>query len=243
MRRVLLLSLLFILLVGACAPAAATEAPADVTGEPTSSPEAEEPTAQPVSLGPAEEAVIKQLAENLSLEESDISLVSSEEAEFGDACLDVEVEGMLCAQVITPGHVIVLEADGIRYTYHTSEDGSRIQPATPALAWKREGGIAGFCDVLTVFRSGEVFTSNCKSDGEGKMGTFANLLSSEEVSQFNDWMSTFGDAELDASDPKGVADRMVVTLEVLGSGDESPTEAEQQELFEFAQDLYTKSSR
>jgi hypothetical protein len=228
---------LFLVVATACAPAAATEAPADSTEEPEStSPEA-------VPAGPAEETVVEQLARNLGLEESDISVVSSEEVEFGDACLDVAVEGVLCAQVVTPGRVIVLEANGIEYEYHTTEDGSRVQPATPALVWKREGGIAGFCDTLTVFRSGEAFTSNCKSQAEGMMGTFATLLSAEEQGHFNEWMSEFGEAELDASDPTGVADRMTVTLKIAGAGDEQPSAAQEQELFEFAQDLYTELTR
>jgi hypothetical protein len=236
MRRGLLVIALFIVLA-ACSPAAATEAPADSTEEP----EATSPEAVPA--GPAEETVVEQLARNLGLEESDISVVSSEEVEFGDACLDVAVEGVLCAQVVTPGRVIVLEANGIEYEYHTTEDGSRVQPATPALVWKREGGIAGFCDTLTVFRSGEAFTSNCKSQAEGMMGTFATLLSAEEQGQFNDWMSDLGETELDASDPAGVADRMMVTLKVVGAGDDKPSAAQEQELLEFAQDLYTELTR
>jgi hypothetical protein len=228
---------LFLAVATACAPVAATEAPSDSTEEPESgSPEV-------VPAGPAEETVVQQLAQNLGLEESDISVVSSEEVEFGDACLDVAVEGVLCAQVVTPGRVIVLEANGIEYEYHTTEDGSRVQPATPALVWKREGGIAGFCDTLTVFRSGEAFTSNCKSQAEGMMGTFAALLSAEEQGQFNEWMSELGEAELDASDPTGVADRMTVTLKVVGAGDNEPTATQEQELFEFAQGLYTELTR
>ena len=51
-------------------------------------------------------------------------------------------------------------------------------------------------------------------------------------------VAALGVAELDASDPAGVADRMMVTLSITGAGDEPPTEAQQQELFEFAQELY-----
>ena len=238
MRRVLYFSLLLVLMVAACAPAAATEAPADVSEEPTSAPEAGELTPGPEAIGPVETAAIKQLAMNLGLQEEDIAVLRSEEVEFSDACLGVAIEGMLCAQVITPGREIVLEADGIEYAYHTSTDGSRIQPATPALLWKREGGIAGFCDTLTVFRSGEVFTSKCNSQAEGMTGSFATLLSAQERKQFTEWMAELGAAELDASDPAGVADRMMVTLSIAGAGDETPTEAQQQQLFEFAQDLY-----
>jgi hypothetical protein len=148
------------------------------------------------------------------------------------------MEGVMCAQVITPGRIIVLEANGIQYEYHTSEGGDRVQPASQAMVWKREGGIAGFCDVLTVYRSGEVFATKCTAEAAGAMGSLASLLTSSEIQQFNQWMTEFGETKLDVSDPAGVADRMVVTLEVLGVGEGEPSEAEGQALFEFAQSLY-----
>jgi hypothetical protein len=189
-----------------------------------------------------EQSVIKQLAANLGLTESDISVVSNSEVEFPDSCLGVAMPDIMCAQIVTPGRIIVLEAKGVQYEYHVTPTGDLIQPATLALNWKREGGIVGFCDDLTVFRSGEVYTQQCKT-GEGKMGTFATLLSSQEQKQFNDWMTQFGELTLDASDPKGVADRMVVTLNLFGTGSRQPTKSEQQALFEFAQNLYQKASR
>jgi hypothetical protein len=190
-----------------------------------------------------EQVVIKQLAANLGLQESDISVVSSTTIEFNDACMGVAMEGIMCAQVVTPGHIIVLEANGVQYEYHTSADGSRVQPATLAMVWKREGGIAGFCDTMTVFLSGEVYSTQCKPQAEGRMGTFANLLSSDQQKQFMDWMAQFGEENLDASDPKGVADRMVVTLNLFGTGNKQLTKSNQQALFEFAQNLYQKLSQ
>jgi hypothetical protein len=184
--------------------------------------------------------VIKQLAANLGLKESDISVVSNATIEFNDACMGVAMEGIMCAQVVTPGHIIVLEANGVQYEYHTNADGSRVQPATLAMVWKREGGIAGFCDTMTIFRSGEVYTLQCKPQSKGRMGTFANLLSSSEQQQFMDWMATFGQANLDASDPKGVADQMIVTLELFGTGSQQATKSDQQVLFDFAQNLFQK---
>jgi hypothetical protein len=187
-----------------------------------------------------QQMVIKQLAANLGLQESDISVVSSTDVKFVDSCLGVALPEVECAQVVTPGHIITLEAAGIQYEYHLNADGSRIQPATLALIWKREGGIAGFCDTLTVFRSGEVFASQCKPQAEGKFGTFAKLLSSQEQKQFNKWIADFAETKLESSDPKGVADRMVVTMQLLGNGTEPRTQEEQQALFEFAQNLYQK---
>ena len=244
MKRVLFVVTVFVLLLTACAPAqpAATEEFVE-TEQPSypnepSYPAEQDVTDIPADLTPAELAALKQLAANLGLQEGEISVVSSEETEFGDACLGVSMEGLMCAQVITPGRIIVLEANDVQYEYHVSENGSRVQPATLALVWKREGGIAGFCDTLTVFRSGEVYTSNCKSQSEGRMSTFADLLTAREREQFSDWIKDFGEAQLDASDPEGIADRMVVTVELFGTGGQSLSDAEQQVLLNFSQNLY-----
>lgn len=192
------------------------------------------------AAGDVEQQVIKQLAANLGLQESGISVVSSKEVEFGDACLGVAMEGVMCAQVVTPGHIIVLEANGIQYEYHTSADGSRVQPAILALVWKREGGIAGFCDTLTVFLSGEVYANRCKGQTEGKMDTLAHALSATEQKQFSEWVSELGQVTIDASDPKGVSDQMMLTLNFWGTGNKQPTKLEQQAMLKFAQDLYQK---
>ena len=245
MRRVLSVLMLMILWITACAPnAASTEQATENSDQPAATPAPTEASPEPVpTTGPAEQAVIKQLAANLGLSESDIKLVSSEETEFGDACLGITMEGVMCAQVVTPGKLIVLEANGIQYEYHTSQAGDRIQPATRALVWKREGGIAGFCDTLTVFQSGEVFANKCGAEADGKMGTFATLMNAREIQQFNDWLTTFDSVQVDASDPQGVADRMVITLEFYGNGTEEPTEVDQQSILGFAQDLYQKLTR
>ena len=190
--------------------------------------------------GAEEETAIKQLAASLGLNETDIKVINSEPAEFGDACLGVVQEGVVCAQVVTPGRIIVLEANGVQYEYHTNEDGSRVQPASLALIWRREGGIAGFCDSLTAYRSGEVYANSCNSQAQGSMGTIAEMLSAKEEKQFSEWITKLGQLHLNASDPSGVADQMIVTLDFFGAGNRTLTQSQQQPLFEFAQDLYQK---
>jgi len=191
-------------------------------------------------IGSVGEIVIKQLASNLGLDENDISVVSSSDVEFADACLGVAMQDVMCAQVVTPGKIIVLEADDVQYEYHVSADGTRIQPATLALIWTRSGGIAGFCDSLTVFLSREVYGNHCGSGSNGTMGTFADLLSPEERGQFNAWIEEFGQVDLDASDPKGVSDRMEVTLAFYGNGEGALLKSDEQELFLWAQNLFQK---
>ena len=153
------------------------------------------------------------------------------------------MQDVMCAQAITAGKIIVLEADGVEYTYHVSADGSLVQPATLALTWKREGGIAGFCDSLTVFLSGEIYGNQCKSQPNGTMGTFASLLSAEEREQFDAWIQELGSVNVDASDPEGVSDRMEVKLELFGKGEGSLAQADEQALILWAQNAFQKLYR
>lgn len=188
-----------------------------------------------------ETVLIRQLAENLGLEEADISVVSNEAVEFPDACLGVLMQDVMCAEVLTPGRIIVLESDDIQYEYRVSEDGMLIQPATIALTWARDGGIAGFCDRLTVFLSGEVHGNRCTSQTDGTMGTFPSLLTEEQREQFDEWVSQYGAVSIDASDPQGVSDRMTVTLFFFGRGERtSLTSSDSRDLMEFAQTIYQK---
>ncbi|NWG33167.1 MAG: hypothetical protein HXY42_01885 [Chloroflexi bacterium] len=187
-----------------------------------------------------EVVLIRQLAENLGLQEAGISVVSNEAVEFADACLGVAMQDVMCAQVIVPGRIVVLEADGVQYEYHVSDDGRLIQPATLALTWSRDGGIAGFCDRLTVFRSGEVYGNSCKSQTGGTMGTFSSLLSDEEIAQLQGWLEEYGSVSIEASDPLGVSDRMTLSLNLYGNGSAKPLKAEEDRLFDWAQTLYQK---
>jgi hypothetical protein len=71
------------------------------------------------------------------------------------------------------------------------------------------------------------------------MGTLSTLFSDDERGQFNDWVAEFGQITIDASDPKGVSDRMVVLLTFYGIGDQKTVSSQgSQELLQFAQLLY-----
>jgi len=188
----------------------------------------------------AETAVINQLSNNLRLVANAITVVSSETVAFSDTCMGVAMQDVTCVEANMLGRIIVLEANGIQYEYHVSGDGSRIQPATFALTWRREGGIAGFCDSLTVFLSGEVYGNQCKSQPNGTMGTFATLLSTDERDRFNAWIEEYGSVTLDASDPKGVADGMTNEIVLFGNGKGKPNQPIEGDIFSWTQDLFRK---
>jgi hypothetical protein len=65
------------------------------------------------------------LAQELGVNVGDITVVSADEQEWSDSSLGCPKEGEVYLQVITPGYLVTLEAEGQRYEYHT-DSGQRI---------------------------------------------------------------------------------------------------------------------
>ena len=107
------------------------------------------PTVEPaplvVDLGKVELSVLKaDLAKKLQVSEKSFVTVAVEAVEWGDASLGCPEPGMMYAQVITPGHRVVLALDGKQYTYHTAQAGSFV------LCEQAVSGSAGAIDLLKV---------------------------------------------------------------------------------------------
>jgi len=66
-------------------------------------------------------AAVAHLTEKTGVPDSDIRLLSMEAVEWSDASLGCPQEGFMYAQVITPGYLIILEAQGQSYEYHSDQ--------------------------------------------------------------------------------------------------------------------------
>ena len=220
------------LVISACTPRA----------QATENPSVMEPQATHIStdLTPAQRIAISTLAQNLGITPDKIKLISTEAADWPDSCLGVTTEGIACAQVVTPGFRIKLDVNGKQVEYHTNQDASVIVPATVALTWSRSGGIAGFCDNMTIYLSGEVQATTCKNSDIVKK-RLTDLVSAAEIAKMNEWISKYGTVNIDASDPQGMADAMSVKLQLFGTGTEQINSPQVQEaLLQFVQDLNQK---
>jgi hypothetical protein len=231
MRKLLLGVSSLIMVLSACAPrAAATEEPVIV----------EQPTHINTDLTPAQRIAISTVAQNLGVSPDKIKLVSTEAVDWPDSCLGVETPGIMCSQVVTSGFRVKLEVNGKQVEYHTNQDASVIVPATVALTWSRNGGIAGFCDNLTIYLSGEVQGTSCKKT-DIVQKRLTDLVSPQELATMNEWISKYGKVTMDQSDPKGAADAMTVKLQLFGTGKEQLTSQQiQQLLLQFVQNLNLK---
>ncbi len=72
------------------------------------------------------EAAVAYAVELFGDGESEINVIVESAAfqEWSNSCLDAADEGEACAEVITPGFVIVMEIEGTQYEYHTDLNGN-----------------------------------------------------------------------------------------------------------------------
>jgi len=107
--------------------------------EPANSHENEKPiaTAPPQTLTDLQAAAREVLAERLSVSADTLALVSDHEVQWSDASLGCPEDGMMYAQVITPGHRITFSYEGGHYEVHTSVAGD---PGPPLNMVSCEGG-------------------------------------------------------------------------------------------------------
>lgn len=105
LRCLTLLSLGMVLLVGCVQGTLTPEIPDDM----------------PEDAKPLVRAAMLDLVEREQIEVNRIAVEEVTETEFSDASLGVPEPGQSYAQIITPGYVIMLEADGETYQYHGTE--------------------------------------------------------------------------------------------------------------------------
>lgn len=101
-------------------------APVSPVAEPTMSPGSRGLEALPEGSQALVEAVMADLAQQRSLPADEISVVSVEPQQWSDASLGCPQEGFMYAQVVTPGYLIILEAGGQQYAYHTDRAGNFV---------------------------------------------------------------------------------------------------------------------
>lgn len=131
-------------------------------------------------------------------------------------------------------------AEWARLIYSEAESGRSGAAWGLALAWHREGGIAGFCDDLAIYRTGWAVPSSCKGAQPRQFSAYR--LSAEEIEQVFTWVDTLEPFETSQKDA-GVADAMTVRVVFDGSGNTIASEEEQQEIANFAAGVYAAAVR
>lgn len=73
-----------------------------------------------MDLEKAKQEAINNLAQRLGIDAKDVTVVEAREVTWADTSLGCPEPGKAYAQVLTPGYLIVLKANGLTYEYHGS---------------------------------------------------------------------------------------------------------------------------
>lgn len=106
--------------------------------------------------------------------------------------------------------------------------------ARHGLVWHREGGIAGFCDELTVEVGGHAVLQSCKDAPETAPGWWR--LTSSELTAFYGWIDQMGQLSFEQKDA-AVADAMTIRGLLAGRGASAGTAADKAAVLQFVSDL------
>lgn len=108
-----------------------------------------------------------------------------------------------------------------------------------ALSWSREGGIAGFCDRLSIFRYGKAVAENCR---DAKTPVRAFWLDSTMLKTLFESLDRFSPAKVSSGD-SAIADAMTLRLDFKGAGNEPLPAAAQDEVMRFAAEVLAFGSK
>ncbi len=191
---------------------------------------------QPTSPPPALHLAQLALGQQLGLEPAAISIVSAEPVEWPDACLGIHAPGKLCAQIVVPGYLVILEAAGQRYEYRTNTDGTDLQavpgPTPPlgglAITWQANNQ----CQTAIITEQGVTYgpcagkmTSIALPGGENKIDLnqfaddYAPFYAATEAGELN--FAGRGDGQATAAEERMLAEwaRLTVESVVLGEAE------------------------
>lgn len=116
-----------------------------------------------------------------------------------------------------------------------TRSGTRI--AQSGLEWHREGGIAGFCDDISVDTGGHATWTSCKAPaGASAVAPSWRRLTSAELAQFYAWVDHLGVVNAEQKDP-ATADAMTVRVNFAGRGDGQATDTDKNAMLQFGNAL------
>ena len=74
-----------------------------------------------------ETAVKGMLSSMIGVPVEEIDVAAAQEKEWSDACLGLEQQDEMCAQVVTPGWEVTLRAQEQNYVFHSDGDGAVVR--------------------------------------------------------------------------------------------------------------------
>ena len=126
-------------------------------------------------------------------------------------------------------------AEWAQLTYDIARSGRTGAAWGLAFAYSRSGGIAGFCDDVSVYLAGYAQVNDCK-------GTNARIdLTATQLAQVYAWYDTYSPIDYTHSDP-AVADAMSIALALPGRGNTLADDDTVHAIIAFVNDLLAQAS-
>jgi len=130
--------------------------------------------------------------------------------------------------------------DGAKGDSATSGTGGEQETLAGGYTWRREGGIAGFCDVVTLSADGTASVSSCRTDPPETLAE--PQLTPAQAGLVTDWVQRLASFEREQRDP-ATADAMTTAIVFNGQGTEEPSENDIAALNALAQEVLNQATR
>ncbi len=118
-----------------------------------------------------------------------------------------------------------------------AEKGLEERAADRALVWRRQGGIAGFCDLVVIGRAGAATAYSCRAGMERETARIE--LSTDEMTRLFGWLDQIETFSSRSDDP-AMADGMSITLDFAGDGIDPASEADRDAIMAFVNRVVTR---
>ncbi len=119
-------------------------------------------------------------------------------------------------------------------TPEEGDKGDDLESLAGGFSWRREGGIAGFCDIVTVTVGDVAVVSTCRPDPPDALGHVT--LSGEQMDQLSEMVARLDSFEYEKKDP-ATADAMTITITFTGVGDEEAADADVEAINNLASEI------
>ena len=107
----------------------------------------------------------------------------------------------------------------------------------PVITYHREGGIAGFCDDVSIYADGRAIINSCKSAQKAEV-----TLSATQLATLTQWLNAFQGFDYQHKDP-AVTDAMSVSLKFIGYGQNQASDADIQAISGFLSQIALQYNR
>lgn len=233
--KFLSLILLVGMLMTACAPIINQPAPhSPATVAPTQTPGTAKTPAPEQGQNQLPAGVVaaqKALAAQLGVGVEQVKVTSSEETQWPNGCLGVEMPGRMCTMMVTPGYKVILEVGGQQYEYHTNQDGSVVlaasarmpQTSDKVLVWEQTEN--GACSRAEIGPKGVAY-GTCQ--GSLTQGTLEPARAEQLTYLLATYQAFFQGTKAG-------------TVQFNGQGQQTPTEAEMRSIGEWSKLVFMEA--